>query len=169
MNTNVKSRRIGSRLFSALLTLLMMVTIMFTGGIVTCAANITDTDWSFNITTTNNSYSLSDIRPKDDDSSFYVQFISTNGPTSFYLQTYGGLENNKSSMEPHNYGGIKFIPKTGRYSVRNMVYEDLHDYGENIYACFGVKASSISGYIGGVWSPDSVGSYTVLSVPALEY
>ena len=173
MSTRVKNRRMGSRLFSAILAMLMVVTIMTANGIVTGAANTTDTEWSFNISTSNSSYSLSDVRPKYDASSFYVYWMSKTGPTSFYLQTYGSLTNSKSSMVAYNYNGVKLIPGTGRYSVRNLVYETFkkehEENGKTIYACFGAKASTISGYIGGLWSPDSSGSYTLLSVPALEY
>lgn len=158
-------KSINTKVMNIFFTLLLIITMVSVGEIHSRAANTMDTEWSFNISTSNNTYQKSDIRPKYDSSSFYVFWSTAAGPTSFYLQTYGGLTSFESSMVPYNYNGAVYVQKTGRYSVRSLVYENLGGSGKTVHACFGVKAVTTSGYIGGVWSPDSAGSYNVLSMP----
>lgn len=158
-------KSINTKVMNIFLTLLLIITMVSVGEMNSKAGNTTDTSWSFDISVNNNNYQRSDRRPKYDSSSFYVFWSTAAGPSSFYLQTYGSLTNSDSSMMPYNYNGRVYVPQTGRYSVRSLVYESLGGSGKTVYACFGVKSATTSGYIGGVWSPDSAGSYNVLSMP----
>ncbi len=163
MKRKIQKKKMGSKLFSGFLAALMVVTVMAASGINSQAGNTADTWWDFNISTSNSSYSKSTIREKKDDSAFYIHWQSTNGPTSIYVQTYGSNTNSVNTMTAYNYIGPGLLSGTGRYSVSSYVYENLHGTElspKTVFACFGVKSSVGSGYIGGYWSPDSSGSYS---------
>ena len=125
------------------------------------AANISDKTWSFALSLTNTVRQFVQKEAKDNDSYIYVKWSSTNG---------GNLS--KISVAPYGYRGTSrffagtraeqdreyIVPHTGAYFLTNYVNE-----------CGGDAAVvSFRGYVGygnavGKWSPDSIGSYTVLS------
>ena len=58
----------------------------------------------------------------------------------------------------HGATGECVANRTGKYAVTNGVYERGYRY-----ASLGVKSQSGNGTAKGVWSPDCVGSYTILN------
>lgn len=160
MGRKKEKKHMGSKMFSGIMTALMMVTIMSASGFTSGAANTIDAYWGYTISASSATYHLAAPRQKQDSSPMYVYWASTSGPTKMYIQTYGGKGQSISDMHVCNTSyGVKIMRGTGRYSVSSLVYET---YGLNSYGSFGVRGYEGSGTVSGQWSVDSSGRYTLL-------
>lgn len=120
------------------------------------ANNNSDSPWSYTLSVQDSSYHFVQQRKKEDDTYVYVRWSDKTGTLkALNLKVYGdgvdcGTQNKGVS---HTY----YISHTGRYSLVNYVFEN------GCSMCkVGFKSNDGYGVAQGVWSPDSIGTYTVI-------
>ena len=130
------------------------------------AANTDDRGWNFNFSGNifdSHKYSYwHEFREKRDASSVYVYFKGGSS-SNMYLQTMG--RRNGGGWNNHTLAGYVYLARGNQYSIQNNIFEALKlkdkDYVETALRA---NANGWNDTVdtNGVWSPDSVGTYTVV-------
>ena len=136
-----------TKLFTLMLVFSMVITGVISFSSVAKAGNIMDTQYEFNNTGTTGQ---SEWRDKNDDT--YVYIKPTEGPTIYY--TVYGKSNNKG---PQKCSSRVSIPVGTQASVVNLVKERGYTQAQLKFD----RITYAMAYTRGVWSPDSVGVFTV--------
>lgn len=144
---------------------LVMVTLCI-GVVPVAAAEIEprtskDENWQFNITNATTWHSLGVARAKENSTSIYVNWETGGAVGSMQGRAFGVNADGSNVLDcgtlvPGDYHTY-YIPKLGKYSLINYVYEN-HLPRAQVKVC----GTGKTGYVSGKWSPDSVGSYTPL-------
>ncbi len=113
------------------------------------AANITDTVWNFDLAYNHTSHTTA-LREKTDDSSTYV-YYKNGTPSSLSCIV---LNSENQPMWHKNGPAVRGEP--------GLLYQTVYEQGYR-FAKLKLSSSETYGGAGGVWSPDSVGSYPVLN------
>ena len=120
-----------------------------------------DQEWSFYISDTTTWQNAGSERPKENDTSIYFYWRDGTYSGSLALRVLGTSASGGSAVDcgtstpgvAHTYT----VPRKGQYSIVNYVYENGYRYARIQCRGKGAKGDTF-----GAWSPDSVGSYTVL-------
>lgn len=141
---------VGMALMIALMTMIVPAS----------AANNGDTDFSLKVRTTLNDYT--GAREKQDDSGTYVYYKSgTNGLTgAVKFRVMGSDSQSTPSLLATNYTRNSYgtISVGQKRLISQYVYENNKTYA--FLSTPKVASGDPTGTATGVWSPDSVGSYT---------
>lgn len=120
-----------------------------------------DEGWGFYISDSSTWHSIGSPRGKDNKSSVYLYWQSGSYVGSLSARVYGVSDSGslvdcgtRQAGTTHTY----YIPGKGQYSIINYVYENGYRS-----ATMKLKGNGAIGSVSGVWSPDSVGSYTPIS------
>ena len=141
---------VGMALMIALMTMIVPAS----------AANNGDTDFSLNVKTSSNDYT--GAREKQDDSGTYVYYkYNTTGLTgAVKFRVMGSNSQSSPALLAINYtrNGYGTISKGQERLISQYVYENGKKYA--FLSTPKVASGDPTGTATGVWSPDSVGSYT---------
>lgn len=138
--------------FKKLAAVLALSGVLFAGSLVpaSAAGNIDDTAFEFKFAWWNTTGNT-EGRAKNDNTSSYVNCTwIPGGGFRVYVDGYGSNGYVDCTVRE------AYIPDTGEYQVLNLVYER----GYRTARLGGTKSFGNT-YASGVWSPDSVGSYTI--------
>lgn len=121
-----------------------------------------DAVWQFEISDATTWHSLGQARKKADYTKVYVSWSTGGAVGSMQSRVFGSeyIGSTKYDCGTRTAGTYHtyYIPGLGKYSLTNYVKENKFDYAE-VRVC----GTGKTGYVSGAWSPDSVGSYTVIS------
>lgn len=97
-------------------------------------------------------------RSKENTTRVYVNMQTMPG-SGAGIRTFGLCPDGSGNYTWQNktYVGTAYLYSTGKYSVRNWIYED----GGRVAYLEVTSVDYNGGYFSGIWSPDSVGSYEV--------
>lgn len=121
-------------------------------GIVTYAANIEDSPYSYSLTTANTSPIYTEFRKKEDASSIYVKPLAMTGSLSRVGVVVRARREADGPISTVGLTGTKhyYYMIAGRgYKVYNLVKENGYSY-----ASVGFHSQNGIGTASGVWSPD---------------
>lgn len=118
-----------------------------------------DTTWQFDISDATTWHSLGVAREKANTTKVYVNW-ETGGAVGSMIGRVFGVGDTTRDCGTSQAGAYHtyYIPKLGKYSLTNYVYENGFRKAQ-VKVC----GTGKTGYVSGKWSPDSVGSYTVIS------
>ena len=125
------------------------------------AANVTDTTYEVNVSSSSGLFTQVSPRDKHNNSKVYVN-ISESPYTYVHVRVYG----NRNGVIYHNetVGTTATVKKGVASSITNNCYEHKADGESTVLAKVGFRsASSLTGKVKGVWSPDSTKNYTVVN------
>lgn len=120
-----------------------------------------DTPWNFYVPNGTVWMSLSECKPKDDRTKVYVYWATSGGISYLNTKVYGTASDGSHPVESGGAPGVShtyLLPGLGKYSLTNMVKENGYNYA--VVKVQGIGAASS---ISGKWSPDSVGTYTIIN------
>ncbi|MBE5947253.1 MAG: hypothetical protein E7259_10020 [Lachnospiraceae bacterium] len=155
-----KKYSISDKVMLSFMTIMIMITFFGVNYEMPIASNNSDEEWHFVLSVDSTSQSYIAARDKLDYSKIYFNWGSV---------TAGNLS--AIEVEPYGVRGGKYVPvgtskgghkiyaiyNTGKYSITNWALELSCSR-----ASVGLNSYQGSGLAKGVWSPDSVGLYTIL-------
>lgn len=102
-----------------------------------------------------------DTRAKQDSTKVYVYI--TESPTKYtQIRVYGNR--NADIFYNETKGGLAKVLRNQKSSITNSIYENRKSGYSSVTAKLGLRSnSSKTGYVEGVWSPDSTRNYTVVN------
>lgn len=146
--------------FSKRIISLMLLVFMIVASF-SVSAHATNEDLTLSGTTRHPDAYYSDVASKDDTSTHYV-YIHTSNATYTFVDSVGvhsdGTRGYRCTMSDGDFA-VSVSLRTGvKYNVHNLIYE--HGFRKVQLECRALY-TSMTQYITGEWSADSVGSYNV--------
>lgn len=166
-----KTSRVKKSIMMMAITLMMIVTGL---GIAqkNALASSSDEAWSFSLSVNSSVFRHMTGREKENSTKIYIYWSATYGGDLSQIKVYAcgasgpnGTPVNASRSDPSANPIYGFMYGAGQYSLTNYVYEINNSTaykGTMPYARPGLKSNAGSGAAQGWWSPDSIGSYTVI-------
>lgn len=131
---------------------------------ITAKANSADTAYSFNLYAGNPSYSLSEFRRKDDDTSLYINPRTMTGTlTKVCVRAYGSDYENGSGYTNCTWYNRGYYYTSGKLGGMYEVYNSVYKRDKTRYEALGIATGGGTGLTGGNWSPDTVGDFGQLT------
>lgn len=142
-------------------SMLMMGMLLTSPTITGYAANTSDTIYRVNVNTATGDFKTVQERDKQNNSKVYVKVTSS--PYKYvHVQTHGNR--NTSTYYNETVGVTATVQRGVASSITNYCYE--HKKSNYTYVLVRLKlrsGSSSTGWVEGVWSPDSTKNYTVVN------
>lgn len=126
------------------------------------AANTSDTTYRIYINASSDDFRGVTARDKQNDSKVYVK-IDTSPTLITQVRTFGN-RNTSSFWYNETRGATAYVERGVPSSITNYCYENRAIGHTYVSTMLGLRSSSsITGYVEGVWSPDSTKNYTVVN------
>lgn len=157
----MRKKNLGTKIMTFLIAVMIGVTCVAVASKNTNAKNSVDTEWSYVLSVDSTSQTFLDYRMKEDTSKIYFNWgsVISGNLSGIAVEPYGYSTSSGRQPAGDSYGQHKVcvINNTGKYSITNWV----HELGYT-YATVGMRSVAGSGLAKGVWSPDSIYTYTVI-------
>ena len=145
----------------AIMSVLMTTCMVVTPTAPVSASNVTDSGYYIHVNSSSSSFATVDTRAKQDSTKVYVYI--TESPTKYtQIRVYGNR--NTDIFYNETKGGLAKVLRNQKSSITNSIYENRKSGYSSVTAKLGLRSnSSKTGYVEGVWSPDSTRNYTVVN------
>lgn len=156
---------IVNRFKKVITRMLMAICVMagMAGSVVSVsAANVSDTEYKIYVNASSGTFRKEKARDKQNNTKVYVHI--TESPTKYTQTRVYGDRNTESIFYNETKGGLAKVLRNQKSSITNYIYEFRIPDTPTVLAKIGFRSnSSKTGYVSGVWSPDSTRNYTVVN------
>lgn len=151
-------KKFKKKVMSLLIAICMMLGIV----LPVSAANTSDTPYRIYVNSSSSSFKKVLERDKQNNTKVYVHIEAS--PTKYTQTRVYGDRNTGSVFYNETKNGLAKILRNEESSVTNYIYENKKSNYTYVLATIGFRSnSSKTGYVEGVWSPDSTRNYTVVN------
>ncbi len=147
--------KIKKTIFKMAMLTMMVFAVVSHNDKIAGASNYADTRWEFYVNVFDTSDRYTEDREKEDSTKVYMNWVGQSNVSELRVMVEGSPD--KTYHYNCTYGATYFpLYQPGQYSLSNIVYESGYDY-----ARLRMRSGEGSGYVSGLWSPDSLRNYNI--------